>query len=79
VDANGEEVELETCPLPKIPDWWPRLLQQFSLYENGNLLRPGGVAAQPRRYLRLMAYIQRVKAELLERRRSREAAAKQAV
>lgn len=70
---------LDICPLPQVPEWWPRLLQQFHLYERGNLLRSGGVAAQPRRYLRLMAYIQSTKQEFLDRRRARTEAARKEV
>ena len=54
-DVLGER--LETCPLPMIPDYWPRLWSMHLAWEKGILPDAGGMRDQPAWFGRVMPAI----------------------
>ena len=47
----------DTCPLPMVPDYWPRLWSAYCAWEKGVLPDPGGYRDQPAWFTALMPVI----------------------
>ena len=54
-EINGER--FDTCPLPMVPDYWPRLWSSFCGWEKGILPDAGGMRDQPAWFTRTMPLI----------------------
>lgn len=61
-----------SCPLLKVPDYWPRVWSYYLGWEKGILPDPGGMRDQPAWFSRLMGFIQSRLDEFRKERMDRE-------
>jgi hypothetical protein len=65
-----------TCPLAKVPSWWPRVWDLHCAAEKGLLPDPGGLRDQPAWYSRVMPHVAGCIAKYRDQRMKREAASR---
>jgi len=70
--ASERTIRYHTCPANLVDPFDFQLLSLYAFYKDGHLLYPGGVTAQPPKYLQAMRVIAGEVSRIEERRMERE-------